>query len=350
MVETHGASTAAISLSLERDAQLLSIRVSSAEPVDARLAFTLEDVRVGQDDTWVQSASVADFGEFCAHCRERISAGVGYGLFDLPSSARALSPIESVSLRVALRDCTTWLPFEDARHAPALVRVEWLGRKAPVADARLHLGLAVALASAHGFAGGAADTLLTDALTVVRTIWLQAGIDLEISAPATLDPVAAVHFAPDERAALTDLTRRARAALPGAGAWLVLTPCITFDDPLADTQVSVQGRTTHLPGGLGVGQEPDGMFVAVERCVGSRSQPAYAAGESAVLGAVIAHELGHFLGLYHVRELDGTDDQLPDTSASEPNLMQVRPASTAVLLTADQIRVARRHPYLTPQP
>lgn len=342
-----GAATQPVTLQLPPHADLVTIRVSSVEPVEPQLAFTLEDVRVAGDESWVEAATIEDFAEFCTHCRERVSTGMGYGLFNLPSTSRALRPIREISLRVALRDSTTWLPVPADFAIPATVRVEWLGRMAPAEQARLHLNLGVAVASEQGFPHGAADPLLRSALERLTLIWRQAGVEVDVVDPVALDAPGKLSFSPGDRSTWIDLTRRARLELPEAAALLLLTPCITVDDPLARTQVALQARTPHLPGGLGVGQEPDGMFVAAERCTGSRALPAYAATESAVLGAIMAHELGHFFGLYHVRELDETTDQLPDTSAAEPNLMQARPDSTALQLTPEQVRVARRHPALT---
>lgn len=350
-VTAVGSSAGPVSLQLGRDAELVTIRVSATTALDPRVAFTLEDVRVAGGDVWVEPPGTADFGEFCVRCRERISTGVGYGLFDLPSTAQSLVPIEELSFGIALRDATTWLPLPADVPSPPTLRVEWLGRAAPPDGEPLRLRWAVALASAAGFSQGADDPLLIDALSVVQSIWDPAGIHLERGAIVTLDAADVVRVAPDDRAALNDLSLRARAALPqpsaAAAALLVLTPCLLDEDPLDHAPSQAQGKTMHLPGGFGVGQEADGMFVAVESCHGSQRAPAYAANESAALGVIMAHELGHFLGLYHVRELGGAEDLLPDTSAQEPNLMQARPASEAVTLTPDQIRIARRHPALT---
>jgi hypothetical protein len=79
----------------------------------------------------------------------------------------------------------------------------------------------------------------------------------------------------------------------------------------------------------------------VESCGGLTPQPRFLGPEP--LGAVIAHELGHFLGLYHVLEADGTEDQLVDTDPHAPNLMQRMPSADATSLSPEQVRVMRRH-------
>lgn len=71
------------------------------------------------------------------------------------------------------------------------------------------------------------------------------------------------------------------------------------------------------------------------------SQPA--AWPAGYLGRLIAHELGHYLGLYHSVEEDGTVDRLDDTGAD--NVMFWRPASVASpAFSTSQFRVMRRHP------
>jgi hypothetical protein len=63
------------------------------------------------------------------------------------------------------------------------------------------------------------------------------------------------------------------------------------------------------------------------------------------LARVLAHELGHYLGLYHSVESDGSSDRLDDTSAD--NVMNFRPSSIAQPhFTSSQLRVMRQHPAI----
>ncbi|MEY4514251.1 MAG: hypothetical protein RLZZ450_6373 [Pseudomonadota bacterium] len=86
------------------------------------------------------------------------------------------------------------------------------------------------------------------------------------------------------------------------------------------------------------------LLVAGERCAGLSEGARYL--ESETLAAVMAHELGHFLGLLHVREADGRQDTLADTDADVANLMSTRPSAGAKQLTEFQISIARRHAAL----
>ena len=56
-----------------------------------------------------------------------------------------------------------------------------------------------------------------------------------------------------------------------------------------------------------------------------------------------AHELGHYLGLYHAVEADGLGDALDDTGPD--NIMHFNPGlATAVGFSPAQGRVMRMHP------
>jgi hypothetical protein len=122
---------------------------------------------------------------------------------------------------------------------------------------------------------------------------------------------------------------------------LVLTPCLRRLDLISSGQTEPWALTPHLPGGAAVGDEPDQIFIAAERCEGL--SPAARFSDAAQLGSIMAHELGHYLGLYHVAEPDGREDALPDTDMSDANLMRATPSPTATELSITQIAIARRH-------
>ena len=68
-------------------------------------------------------------------------------------------------------------------------------------------------------------------------------------------------------------------------------------------------------------------------------------GDAPALGRTIAHELGHYLGLFHLTEPASPDihDPLSDTPLADPdNLMAVD--GDGLVLTPDQRAVAREHP------
>ena len=75
-----------------------------------------------------------------------------------------------------------------------------------------------------------------------------------------------------------------------------------------------------------------------------------AGGDPDVLAHVMAHEGGHFLGLFHVIEMMGGEDPLEDTpngNDADTNLMY--PAvGGGTTLTAEQARVVHNHPEVAP--
>jgi hypothetical protein len=159
-------------------------------------------------------------------------------------------------------------------------------------------------------------------------------------------PNAPVTYGAEDRSSLSELTRQARELLQEAQVkpdtpLLVFAPCIVRDDALTGAETQPLATTAHIPGGFAPQDEADGIFVAGERCGGLTPGPRYI--ESETLAAVVAHELGHFLGLFHVRETDGREDVLADTSPDMPNLMQAQPSATATALADTQIDIARRH-------
>jgi len=77
------------------------------------------------------------------------------------------------------------------------------------------------------------------------------------------------------------------------------------------------------------------------------------------LSSTIAHEVGHYLGLYHTSEANGAQhDPLPDTAectgsscstAFEKNIMTAGGGANRLALTSDQAFVMRQHPLCTPK-
>ncbi len=64
-------------------------------------------------------------------------------------------------------------------------------------------------------------------------------------------------------------------------------------------------------------------------------------------GFLLAHELGHYLGLFHTDDTQLGEDQLPDTQPGfRSNLMHREPSGS--VLTNQQIAILRRHPSVVP--
>lgn len=96
-------------------------RVSGADA-----CFQLHEVTDLDGGAWVTPpASAEDYGPYCLSCPERVSVGVGSGLYVLPSGDAGPATASRLRARVAARECSTFLPTRTGE-APASLRVEAL--------------------------------------------------------------------------------------------------------------------------------------------------------------------------------------------------------------------------------
>ena len=345
MALNSDARTNDVALSLHGSARVFGLRAFAQDvELSSRLCFQLEDVVVDDSAPWVGNPTSDDFGDFCTRCSQRVSVGAGYGLFVLPSSDDDSSALGEVRLRVALRDCTTLTPLSAAEPQPMQLVIDHAAWVPPPPGMVMRLPLTIVLASPIAFESEPA--LLQAALQRARSVWLPAGIDLDFADPIEIDPPAsAVEYSTADRRSLSLLAHRARAALPAQAserAWpvVVIAPCLRRTDVVTSKRSEPLATTPHIPSGSGVYDEADMIFVAGERCAGLEPAPNFS--DATTLGVLIAHELGHFLGLYHVLEADGRADALHDTESDALNLMRAVPSASALELTPSQIRVVRR--------
>lgn len=100
--------------------------------------------------------------------------------------------------------------------------------------------------------------------------------------------------------------------------------------------------TPGIPSGFPPAGRADGIYLKGQSC---RPGSAPINWPPSLLATLLAHELGHYLGLFHSVEADGTLDQLADTDAN--NLMYYDPLTlSAPAFSASQFRVMRRHPAI----
>jgi hypothetical protein len=108
-------------------------------------------------------------------------------------------------------------------------------------------------------------------------------------------------------------------------------------EPADDLLGTVGGVSAAIPGDPRAGERFAGVVVATSF---SDDTP-----EDDLLGLTAAHEIGHFLGLFHTSEAAGFEDPLEDTEgATEDNLMHHLSRSGRDQLTEHQGMVLRAHP------
>jgi hypothetical protein len=180
-------------------------------------------------------------------------------------------------------------------------------------------------------AEGAPDNAgLSHALTTVTEIYAEIGIDVEVAsyrqAPPEFQDVETVAGSDND---LTRLLNTGQADVPGVNVFIVGSL----------GRGGLSGTTPNV-GAPGVLPEEPPSGVVIANAVGVHG------------GNTMAHEIGHYLGLFHTTELDSSlDDPIDDTptglgAAEWSNTMFPRASSRRTRFTPEQGAVLRRSPVL----
>jgi hypothetical protein len=350
--------TAPVVVPVAPGAAHLLVRVSAGAETarHADVCYQLSEVVTSTGQSWVPALPPGAAG--CPGCVQRVTPGRGYGLFTFPNDGSALPDIASLSLRVDLLECVTRLPAplvvgtDLAVRLPAAVVVETAALPAPPDDAPGTLALRLHVTEGARSLGlddaGLADLLreAADALDPAAGLTLVAGPPTELPG-GDAEPL---RFTAADQRPLDALVAAACAvAPPGApapdGVPVFVVGCLELVDPALGRTRTLGGYATRIPGGSPRAGLADGVFLALGDC---------GAADGVALrfrrpGVTLAHELGHYLGLVHTIELDGSEDHLPDTDGHPDNLMYVTPSEGAAQksLSGAQIRVVRAHPAVS---
>lgn len=334
--------SAPISISLPSDADIVSLRVS--DPTGALVCVQLESVDAHLAGAWVTTGP-GDFGPYCVSCPQRVSVGVGYGLFVLPSNSQPLPRSKSLDVIVSARDCTTLLRAGPSPSKRLLIE----GLFRPAAPAQRTGSLSLSLTFRQGTPLSAADvrdSLVSEVLERVNRELAAGGLRLSVASTRTLDLPAHLLLTRGDNAPLDALGGEPRKADAECASStgdvsipVVFAGCIRVHDSLSGVTGEPDGLTSGIPSGFPTHGRGAGIYLKDQSCHSGAAIPWTAP----LLAKLLAHELGHYLGLYHSVEPDGTLDQLDDTDAR--NLMFHNPLqSSAQSFSRSQLEILRRHP------
>ena len=212
----------------------------------------------------------------------------------------------------------------------------------------LHLNGVDGLTAATAWEGGGPSPRLEALLDSVNAIYASAGIRIEVDSVHDVPGAdsAVVELDPDQGCSRGDLDTLFRSAEGVAG-----TLPVFFVDRFScvnatgiDIGAFISGLTGGIPAPVwGLGSPRGGVALATGTGI-----------SEADFGELMAHEIGHALGLFHVMEtsippapdiFDIISDTLEDEGASQGNLMFPR-VNGRTQLTQGQATVARRHPWV----
>ena len=302
-----------------------------------RACYQLNRVTV-DGETWVHPPDdPTDQGLHCFTCPKRVAVrqGAGWYVFDHAAG------IAEVTVQVSVRDCATGAPAlaDLGDPIPETVRVS-VGLQP--ADAIEPIVLPIHLINASQFD---VEDNARGALEAANAQFAEHGIALSVAGVTRVEvDESSVTYDGAERTDLRALLALAGEAVsePGAtgGIPVVLVDCL---ERTGLNPGRPEGMATNIPGMPASECLPDGVFLRMAQCLGP--EPFEYPWSTDSLGKVMAHELGHFMGLYHSVEANGTEDALADTDAN--NLMHFRALnSTSTGLTASQATVIRTHATL----
>lgn len=340
----------------------IAVRVEiDADAQSETPCLQLQSVSVPESPPWLTDGSRAgDWGAYSKSGTQRAHVGFGTGLYVFPNNGQDLTGFTQLSMQIALRDCQIFFPkmpssVEQETWVPSLSYVSFANAPLqPLPPLRLAFVVHV--------------PQLIDALTEDEAPFLEAafgelsnffspgGVQLELVASieaATTDTTEIIFSSLDRQsldtvygASVDALTAHLPPDIPLTSVIPVhFVPCLKRESALNGGLSETDGTVPRIPGGFETKGHADGIFIRSFSCAPT---PTLYWLNPTSLGKLIAHELGHFLGLYHSVESNGTTDHLNDTD--DTNLMHYAPLQiSSPTLSSSQFHVISNHPLLRTQ-
>ena len=202
--------------------------------------------------------------------------------------------------------------------------------------------------------GGSADKLASALVARVAALYAQAGLTIADYTTATAHLGGSALPLDGGRLGAASLTSL-QAALRAAGARAEALHLVVVRE-LDDGGAPVAGYSLGLPGPFAADRPTAGVLVSAAPF----AAPSTGALDTEAMGTTAAHEIGHYLGLYHTSERDGVDhDPIADTPECAPGAGACPDATNVMFwtggggrsqLTAGQGAVMRRHPLVVAAP
>ena len=286
--------------------RFLAIRVRPATPApDAPWCYGVDHVISSDGQTWIGPLTGGAGAGQRAHGAHRAVPQHGYGVFVLPNDGQSDLPDGNVSFQVVLRDCTYDLPTRRVsgwnqrgrfENLPQVVTVEYATEAAPPAAATGSLELRVAVGRDEEGDLVTSPTRLKAALAEAAEIFADAGVTLITERSAAIDASTTLSVGPGQRQQVDALYERATEALDDAESAryvpVMVVKCVEYLPPVGAK--TLLGYTPRIPGGAPFGRSASGVVLATHDCT---KEPELI--EVKTWGRLMAHELGHHLGLFH---------------------------------------------------
>lgn len=277
---------------------------------------------------------------------QRLLPGPGAGFFVLSTTVDALDTADTLGLRVELVDCAIGVPASRSRFAgmPSQLRVEITSEDEAFDDDRVIVPVRILRAEDSGWGPLGEDPVITQAWAVAVERFAAAGFRLVLQAEETIPELDTLLYEAD-MLDLSEVDTAVRDTLMTDAddtrfVPVILAACLEYDDPVEGTRARPQGQVSRLPGSLADPSTPSLVMLSAGHC---KSTEAEATLDPELYGVVLAHEIGHYLGVLHT---DIGGDHL--SSGPHEQLMNSAIAKNIAFEDAwfseAQAWVMRRHP------